>query len=130
MAHPLTVLSPQIPRWTPGRAPNLGETTPMKKWIIALLLCSGAVWADKVTVGTVQKVEVGDYYHLIIKDSKGKQQSYFMGNDKSFEGLVKKPQAYNGKKVRVHWRTINKDIPEAGRKMKIDEATRVEWIKP
>ncbi|MFN8610615.1 MAG: hypothetical protein U0931_23950 [Vulcanimicrobiota bacterium] len=99
----------------------------MKKSALILLLCSQWAFADSVLTGVISKVESGDYFHLTIKDSRGKEHSFFMGRDKSFDPLVAKPEAWKGKKARVHWRTVEKNIPEAGGKMKIEEATSIEF---
>lgn len=93
-----------------------------------VLVCSGWVWADSVITGVIKEVEVGDYYHIILKDDKGKEHSYFLSNHKSFDPLVNKPAAYKGKRVRLHWHSVEKEIPEAGGKMKIDEATSMELL--
>ncbi len=100
----------------------------MKKLLVLFLLCSQWAFADSKLTGVIQKVEVGDYYHLIIKDAKGKEHNLFVGDHKSFDPLVAKPTAYKGKKVRVQWHSVEKDIPEAGGKMKIDEATSIEFL--
>lgn len=100
----------------------------MKKLILSLLLCTQCAFADSILTGVIQKVEAGDYYHLTLKDDKGKVHSFFLGNQKSFEPLLAKPAAYKGKKARVHWHSVEKNIPEAGGKMKIDEATSIEIL--
>lgn len=100
----------------------------MRKLATLFLLGSSLVWAEPVLTGIVKNVEVGDYYHILIQDSKGKEHSLFLGNHKSFDPIVAKPAAYKGKKVRVHWRTVEKNIPEAGGKMKIEEATSIEVL--
>jgi hypothetical protein len=96
---------------------------------LAITLCSGALWADSVLTGVIKDVEVGDYYHIVLKDNKGKERSFFVGNHKSFAKLVDQPASYKGKKVRLHWHSVEKNIPEAGGKMKIDEATSMELVK-
>lgn len=113
-----------------GAAGRGGEVPAMKTFFVAaLLFVTTSAWADAVLTGTVREVQVGDYYHLVIRDGKGKDHSFFVGNHKSFDGIVEKPESFKGKKVRVHWHTVEKEIPEAGGKMKIDEATSLEFLK-
>ncbi|MBS2038899.1 hypothetical protein JST97_28210 [bacterium] len=100
----------------------------MKKLAMLLILCSHYAFADSVLTGVIQNVEAGDYFHVVIKDAKGKEHSFFLGNHKSFDPLVAKPNAYKGKKARVHWHSVEKNIPEAGGKMKIEEATSIEIL--
>lgn len=103
----------------------------MKKIFTAsfLFLCLLSAGAESVLTGVIKEIQVGDYYHIVIKDGKGKEHSFFVGKDKSFDGIVEKPEKFKGKKVRLHWHTIKKDIPEAGGPMQIDEATKLEFLK-
>ncbi|MBT9588142.1 hypothetical protein IV102_32695 [bacterium] len=96
---------------------------------ILLLLTLTCVWADSVLTGVIREVQIGDYYHVVVRDKQGKDHSFFVGKDKSFDILVKKPDQCRGKKVRIHWHTITRHIPEAGGKMEIDEATSLEFVK-
>lgn len=101
----------------------------MRKTLSLLLLLTALASADSLLTGTIQRLEMGDYAHLIVLDGKGKEHSFFVGNDKSFDKLVEAPEKFKGRKVRVHWRSVEKEIPEAGGKMKIDEATSMELLK-
>lgn len=73
---------------------------------------SSWVWAEPALTGIVKNVQVGDYCHILIQDSKGKEHSLFLGNHKSFDPIVAKPAAYKGKKVRVQWHTVEKNTPK------------------
>ncbi len=101
----------------------------MKKTLATLLLLAGLAGADQVLTGVIREVQAGDYYHLVVRDAQGKDHSFFVGNHKSFDALVDKPEKFRGKKVRVRWHSVEKHIPEAGGKMKIEEATSMELIK-
>ena len=105
----------------------------MKKMLATLsfaaLLC-GSVWAAPKTLeGTFVKFEMGDYGHIDIKDDKGKEHSFFVGNHKSFNPIVEKPEKFKNKRVRVKWHHIKKDIPENGGPTEIDEAISIEVLK-
>ena len=103
----------------------------MKKTILAifLLLQIASAQADSLLEGTLVRFEMGDYAHISVRDKNGKEHDFFVGNDKSFDPIVDKPAKYKGKRVRVKWHTVTKDIPEAGGKMKIDEATSIQILK-
>lgn len=101
----------------------------MRKTLFIVLLLGLVAWADSVLTGTLREVQVGDYYHLVIRDAKGKDHELWVGNDKSFDGLVKSPEKFKGRRVKVRWHTVEKEIPEAGGKIKIDEATAIEFTK-
>ena len=109
----------------------------MKKWLIGMmtLITSATVWAEKVAVGTVEAFRVDSHYHLILKDvdvseRDGKHQAYFLGKHKSFAGLIQNPRRYIGKRVRVYYHFPERTIPEAGGKVKIYEAIRLQWLTP
>ena len=103
----------------------------MKKTILAILLLLqvALAQADSLLEGTLVRFEMGDYAHISVRDKNGKEHDFFVGDDKSFDPIVGKPAKYKGKRVRVKWHTVTKDIPEAGGKMKIDEATSIQILK-
>jgi len=103
----------------------------MKKAIVALTLLFqvASAQADSLLEGTLVRFEMADYGHISVRDKKGKEHDFFVSNDKSFNPIQEAPAKYRGKRVRVHWHTVVKDIPEAGGKMKIDEATSIQILK-
>lgn len=93
--------------------------------VFALLVCSVfTVAAVEVragsrgsTEGTFVGIEQGDYAHFLIKDKKGKDDSFIvLRPDKSVQPYLDNPDKLKGKRIRVHWE--EQTIPEAGEKMK------------
>lgn len=79
------------------------------------------------TDGTFAGIEQGDYGHFLIKDTKGKPQSFFvLRPDKSVQSYLENPDKLKGRRVRVHWEERNEHIPEAGGKQRIKVVTKVE----
>ena len=79
------------------------------------------------TDGTFAEIEQGDYAHLVVKDSKGKRQSFFiLRPDKSVQSYIDNGSKLKGRKVRVHWEERNESIPEAGGKQRIRVVTKVD----
>jgi hypothetical protein len=79
--------------------------------------------ASGSTEGTFIGIEQGDYAHFLIKDKKGKDDSFIiLRPDKSVQPYLDHPAKLKGKRVRVHWE--EQMIPEAGEKMKT--VTKVE----
>lgn len=69
------------------------------------------------TDGTFIGIEQGDYAHFLIKDKKGKDDSFIvLRPDKSVQPYLDNPAKLKGRHVRVHWK--EQTIPEAGGKMK------------
>lgn len=82
------------------------------------------------TTGTFLGIEEGDYAHWQMKTEAGKEVSYFiLRPEASVEKVLEKPEAYKGKKCRVHWKSSTEKIPEAGGDIKVEQILRVEWIK-
>jgi hypothetical protein len=80
--------------------------------------------------GTCVGLEQGDYAHLLIKDKKGKTQSFFiLRGDATVDKFVAHPERYTGRRIRIKWREIIKTIPEAGGKMKIKEVVSILLLK-
>ncbi len=99
--------------------------------VICLLLLALPSSADLQTLqGTFVGVEVGDYYHLQIEDVKGQQRSFYMTEDPSFEPFIEQPESNKGLSVQVRWHTTEKDIPEAGGMMTVDEAVSIQFAVP
>jgi len=98
--------------------------------LFALLLCSivlvgvgEARAAVGSTEGTFVGIEQGDYAHFLIKDSRGKDDSFIvLRPDKSVQPFLDNPAKLKGKRIRVHWE--EQTIPEAGEKLKT--VTKVE----
>jgi hypothetical protein len=105
----------------------------MRKLVLLLLLLftvSLAASADlQILRGKFVGIEQGDYVHLNIKNEKGEVQSFFITNDPSFQQLLDNPEKFTGRKVEVRWHTVERDIPEAGGKITIDEATSIQFQK-
>ena len=79
------------------------------------------------TDGTFAGIEQGDYAHFLVKDAKGKPESYFiLRPDKSVQSYIDNSDKLKGRKVRVHWEERNENIPEAGGKQRIKVVTKVE----
>lgn len=69
------------------------------------------------TAGTFAGIEQGDYAHFLIKDNKGRDDSFIiLRPDKSIQIYLDNSAKLKGHKVRVHWR--EQTIPEAGGLMK------------
>lgn len=79
------------------------------------------------TDGTFAGIEQGDYAHFLVKDKRGKQESYFiLRPDKSVQSYLNNPTKLKGRRIRVHWEERNENIPEAGGKQRIKVVTKVE----
>ena len=79
------------------------------------------------TDGTFAGIDQGDYAHFLLKDTKGKPESYFiLRPHKSVQSYLDNPSKLKGRRVRVFWEERNEDIPEAGGKQLIKVVTRVE----
>ncbi len=79
------------------------------------------------TDGTFAGIEQGDYAHFLVKDTKGKPQSYFiLRPDKTVQSYLDNPTKLQGRRIRVHWEEREENIPEAGGKQRIKVVTRVE----
>lgn len=96
--------------------------------LLVLLLTLPTLAKPNILVGQFIDLEFGDYAHVQIRDNKGKDSSFFLGNDPSLEKFVTDTDKYRGKRVRVHWHTITKDIPQAGGPMEIEEAFKIEVL--
>ena len=115
----------------PGILTSGLESSGVKKTILAiiLLLQVASAHADSLLEGTFVRFQMADYGHISVRDKSGKEHDFFVSNYKSFDPIADKPAQYKGKRVRVHWHTVLKDIPEAGGKLKIDEATSIQILK-
>jgi hypothetical protein len=97
-------------------------------FLAATSICFGGSRANKgSTEGTFAGIEQGDYAHLLLKDKKGKQESYFiLRPDRSVQSYLDHPKELKGRRIRVHWEERNENIPEAGGKMRIKVVTKVD----
>lgn len=89
---------------------------------------SSASGATKGTTdGTFDGIEQGHYAHLLLKNSKAKQESFFIRDaHKSVESYLANPKKLKGRKVRVHWEDRDEYIPEASGKQRVKVVTKVE----
>lgn len=108
--------------------PGKENVAGMKRQLLAFLLLASVAWADSTLEGKFVRIETGDYSHIVVLDAKGKEHSYFVGNDKSFDPLIAHPEKFKNKRVRVRWHSVTREIPEAGGKLKIDEAVSVKVL--
>jgi hypothetical protein len=93
--------------------------------LLLLTLCSSAFAEPKHLEAKFLGIEIGDYYHINVEDADGNQRSFFLSDDESFDPFIKDPESHKGDRVDLLWHTIEKDIPEAGGKMTIDEAISI-----
>jgi len=84
-----------------------------------------------VTEGKFLRLDEGDYYHWVMKDSEsGEEVSYFIIKpEASVEAVVDNPEKYVGKKCRVTWKESTENLPEAGGKQDIEQVLSVTWSK-
>jgi hypothetical protein len=94
--------------------------------LVLLLALGSFVFAEpKSLQAKFLGIEIGDYYHINVEDADGNQHSFFLSGDESFDPFIKDPEGHKGQWVDLRWHTLEKDIPEAGGKMKIDEAISI-----
>ena len=96
--------------------------------LAAASICFAESRATKGTTdGTFAGIEQGDYAHFLLKDTKGKPESYFiLRPDKSVQSYLDNLDKLKGRKVRVYWEERNEQIPEAGGTQRIKVVTKVE----
>lgn len=76
------------------------------------------------TLGTFKEISWGDYPHFVMTDKKGNEISFFCTD--ACGPFMDAPKKFEGKKVRVRWREIEKYIPEAGGVLPIREIVAIE----
>jgi hypothetical protein len=83
----------------------------------------------KTLQGTYLTTEVGDYLHARIQGDDKVAYSFFLSEDfpearsaEMMEGM------WDGKAVKVQWRKIKRDIPEAGGFIEVEEMVSIEAI--
>lgn len=80
--------------------------------------------------GTFLRIDEGDYFHFVMKDEQGEEQSYFiLKPDRSLEQVIHSPDKYIGKKCRITFQESAELLPEAGQRMKISQVLSVKWLK-
>ena len=85
--------------------------------------------AGQTAEGTFLRIDEGDYSHWVMKNSKGKEVSYFvLKPDASLEKVLANPKKFAGKQCRVQWKSTTENIPEAGGRMKVEQVLAVEWL--
>ncbi len=85
--------------------------------------------APLMVQGTFLRIEEGDYKHLVVKDPKGKEWSFFVLSDEpaAVKYLLEHPAEYKGKSILVTYRSVSRVLPEAGPKpILIQEVTDVD----
>ena len=101
------------------------------KRLLILLLLTGATWAAgalSTLEGRFVTVEVGDYVHLYVTDDKGVKRHFYVFGIPDFEKFMNSPEKFKDKRVRVTWHTVVRDLPEAGGKVTLNEATSVKLV--
>lgn len=101
----------------------------LKPLLLSLFLCAGALAEPSVLTGKFVELQMGDYAHVEILDGAGKSHNFWLGNDPSLMKVVEHPDWYQGKKVKVTWQKVSRNIPEAGGNMEIEEVSKIEVIK-
>lgn len=103
----------------------------LKKYLLMTLMlgASASAQPSQKMEGTFVRIDQGDYSHLILKDQAGKERDFFLWNGGKFDQLLDKPETYKGKRVQITWRNVTRNIPEAGGKMQLDEATSIRVLK-
>ena len=65
-----------------------------------------------------------------MKDAKGEDQSFFIWNGgEEIDKIAEASDKHAGKKCRVTWQKMKRNIPENGGETEIDELIKYEWIK-
>lgn len=102
----------------------------MRNWSLACLL----FWLLALPVAAEPEVfpcvflgiETGDYFHLVVEDTEGIDRRFFVfRDDPSLRPFLENPEAHLGQEIEVLWQTSERDIPEAGGKMTVDEALSI-----
>lgn len=101
----------------------------LKPLLLSLVLGAGVLAEPSVLTGKFVELQMGDYAHVEILDGAGKSHNFWLGNDPSLAKIVEHPDWYQGKKVKVTWQKVNRNIPEAGGSMEIEEVSKIEVIK-
>lgn len=69
------------------------------------------VIATRTIVGTVVGFEAGDYLHVVVKDSSGKERSFYVPDNLSMEYFLAENK---GQPVALTYQVVDTYIPEAG----------------
>lgn len=96
---------------------------------LSILLTIVAFAQSNVLTGKFVDLQMGDYAHVEILDAAGESRNFWLGSDPSLNKVVEHPEWYRGKKVKVTWHKVTRNIPEAGGNMEIEEITRLEVLK-
>lgn len=97
-------------------------------WVALATLLLAAPAKTSSIEAAFQGVAVGDYVHLDVKDDKGVKRSFWITSDPSFTPFVQYPAKYRNRRVRITWRTVRREIPEAGGPLTINEATSIKLL--
>lgn len=83
----------------------------------------------KVTEGKFLGVEQGDYMHLQLQDSKGKNFSFWCLDEACGRiESVEEQKKMTGKTVRVYWRKVRKFLESAGEEVELELVERIEFL--
>jgi hypothetical protein len=85
--------------------------------------------ATRTVEGTFIGIEQGDYAHWQMRTKSGEDVSLFiLRPDASVEKIIENPKSYRGRPCRVSVKKTTENIPEAGRKMEVEQIVSVEWL--
>ncbi len=80
----------------------------------------------KTSKGTFKEISWGDYAHFILVNEKGEEEDFWIANDLPTETVEKyESNKAKGNKIEIKWRTVRRNIPEAGGEMEINEVFEV-----
>lgn len=82
-------------------------------------------------LGVFNKIEIGDYYHVTITDTKNVPHSFFLSpeiDQQIIDSLEDNPKLV-GKKVRINWERRNQKLLEASSSINLDYVTNIEFIR-
>jgi hypothetical protein len=113
----------------PGRTGAFRGMLKRALLLLAMTMSLAAEPKSQVLEGTYAGIETGDYTHLQIKTDKGQEKSFFLWARGDFDQLLKNPDSYKGKRVRVTWRHVTRYVAENGGPMELDEVTSIQEVK-
>lgn len=94
-----------------------------------LLTGAAAAQPSKTLDATFLRIDQGDYSHLIVKDKNGQEKDFWLWSKGKWDAVLSNPESWKGKRVRLTWRKVTRNIPEAGGNLELDEATSIRVLK-
>jgi hypothetical protein len=88
--------------------------------------CKG-VLAKGESIGTFEKIEVADYFHISIM-VKGKEESFFCGPKVDCDKIGLRVKELKGEKLKVSWVKVDEYIPEAAYCDTHETADSIIWL--